>query len=86
VSEKKDFFCSFIKLILDSTSDATNVGNDTTLGWSITAIQGHFVKGYLEGIVFCELQDGRTLVATVEKGVFHGPLILQAINQILPVN
>jgi len=44
------------------------------------------VKGYLEGIVFCELQDGRTLVATVEKGVFHGPLILQAINQILPVS
>jgi hypothetical protein len=44
------------------------------------------VRGILEGIVFCKLQDGRQLVAEVQKGIFHGPVMLHAVIQILPVN
>jgi hypothetical protein len=83
VTKKKKF--QNTQLILDPESDSSKVGNDTTLGWSIKGIHGRFVRGILEGIIFCELQDGRRLVAEVHKGVFHGPLMLHAIIQILPV-
>jgi hypothetical protein len=72
-------------LTLDSQADPTLVGADPTLGWRVKAIKGHFVRGYLNGPSFVGLHDGRWLLGEVTNGVLHGPQLLKAVNQILPV-
>jgi hypothetical protein len=51
----------------------------------VKAIKGHFVRGYLNGPSFVGLHDGRWLLGEVTNGVMHGPQLLKAVNQILPV-
>jgi hypothetical protein len=51
----------------------------------VKSIKGHFVRGFLNGPSFLGLQDTRWLLAEVKNGVMHGPQLLQAVTQILPV-
>ena len=60
-------------------------GTDPTLGWSVKAIKGIFIHGYLQGQAIIGLQDERWLLASIEDGVMHGPQILHGVLQILPV-
>ena len=61
-------------------------GTDPTLGWSISKIKGIFIHGLLQGQAIIGLQDGRSLLASIQDGVMHGPQILYGVLQILPVS
>jgi hypothetical protein len=78
-------FHGYNELTLDPQADPELVGTDPTLGWSVKSIKGHFVRGFLNGPSFLGLQDTRWLLAEVKNGVMHGPQLLQAVTQILPV-